>query len=325
MNFITKHIKLISCVLFIAVAAAACFFRYASYIPSESTVFAFDTYMKFEIYGRNAKDAIKAGEKLIYDAENELSAYKNDSIVYKYNHAKPGEKVKCTDDVYTIIEKSLYINKITNGAFDITVYPLCELWDIKNASAPPSDKDIKTALKKVDSNEIEVKDGYLIKHENTTLDFGGIAKGYLSDKLRLLMEDYGIEKGLINLGGNVVTLGRKGKYKPWNIGIADPENPNEAITSISAEDTNVITSGAYQRYFEYNGKIYHHIISPYTGYPSDSGLASVTVSGKDGTLCEGMSTAVFILGRERGEQLLKKLNLSGVFVTSDGEIVRINQ
>lgn len=325
MNFIAKYIKQTACILFVIAVSVICFFRYTSDIPKEATVFAFDTYMKFEIYGRNAKSAVKAGEKLIYDTEKELSVYKEESIVYKYNHAKPGEKIKCSENVQKLIEKSLYINKLTDGAFDITIYPLCELWDVKNASVPPSGNDIKNALEKVGSGEIEIKDGYLIKHENTMLDFGGIAKGYLSDELRALMSDYGIKKGLINLGGNVVTIGKKGKNKPWNIGIADPNNPNEAITSISASDTNVITSGAYQRYFEYNGKIYHHIISPYTGYPSESGLSSVTVSGKGGALCDGMSTAAFILGREKGEKLIKDLNLSAVFVTTDGEIVRVNQ
>lgn len=325
MNFVTKHIKLISCILFIIAAATVYFFGYTSNKPYETTVFAFDTYMRFEIYGKNAKQAVTAAEKLIYDMENEASVYKSDSVIYKYNHAQTGDKIKCTDAVSEIIEKSIYINEITDGAFDITIYPLIELWDIKNTSVPPSDKDIAETLEAVSSGNIEITDGYLIKHENTMLDLGGIAKGYLSDKLRVLMADYGIKKGIINLGGNVVTIGEKRKNTPWNIGIADPSDPNEAITSISAVDTNVITSGAYQRYFEYDDKIYHHILSPYTGYPAENGLSSVTICGKDGTLCDGISTAVFILGREKGEKLVKKLGFSAVLITSSGEIVRINQ
>lgn len=325
MNFIAKHIKHISCILFVFIAATAYFFGYASNTACEETLFAFDTYMRFEIYGRNSNKAVQAAKSLIYDIENEMSVCKENSVVYKYNHAEPGEKIKCGTEFAELMKKCIYINEITNGAFDITVYPLCELWDIKNASVPPSDEDIKAATEKIGCGEIEINGEYLIKHENTMIDLGGIAKGYLSDKLRVLMSDYGIKKGIINLGGNVVAIGEKNKNTPWHIGIADPSDPNEAITSVSVCDENVITSGAYQRYFEYDGKVYHHILSPYTGYPSDSGLSSVTVCGKDGAMCDGLSTAVFILGAAKGKELLEKLDLSGVIITTDGEIIRINQ
>ncbi len=325
MNFVTKHIKHISCALFVAVAATVYFFGYTANKPYEATVFAFDTYMRFELYGKNAKNAVIAAEQLIYDAEKEISVYKPESVIYKYNHAEAGEKIKSTENVSEIIEKSIYINEITDGAFDITVYPLCELWNVKNASVPPSDKEINKCLEAVSNSKIEITDGYLIKQENTMLDLGGIAKGYLSDKIRTMMNDYGIKKGIINLGGNVVTIGEKKNDTPWNIGIADPHEPNEAITSVAVTDENVITSGAYQRYFEYENKIYHHIISPYTGYPAESGLSSVTICGTDGTLCDGLSTAVFILGGEKGGELVKKLNLSAVLISTDGKITKINQ
>lgn len=325
MNFITKYIKHISCVVFFFIAAAVYFFEYTGNTPYETTVFAFDTYIKFEIYGKNSKEAVQAGKTFIYDMENEMSAYKENSVIYKYNHAAAGDKIKCSPEVLELIEKSIYINEITDGAFDITIYPLCELWDIKNASVPPADSDIRSTLEKIGCENIETDGEYLIKHEGTMLDLGGIAKGYLSDKLRVIMKNHGIKRGIINLGGNVTVIGEKGKNKAWHIGIADPKETNEAITSVSVSDTNVITSGAYQRYFEYNGKIYHHILSPYTGYPSFGNLDSVTVCGSDGALCDGIATAAFILGREKGERLLKKLDLSGIFVTTDGEIVRIGQ
>lgn len=324
MNFITKNIKYISCALFILAASAVYFFGYAINTPYETTMFAFDTYMKFELYGRNAKKAAEAAKRLIYDAEKEMSVYRSESVIYKYNHAKVGEKIECTEKVDNLIEKSLYINEITDGAFDITIYPLCELWNVKNATQPPDDKDINEKLEYVGINNIEREGRYLIKHENTMLDFGGIAKGYLSDELRSLMKEYEVKKGILNLGGNVITLGKKNKNTFWNIGIADPNNPNEAITSVSVSDENVITSGAYQRYFEYENKKYHHIISPYTGYPAESDVSSVTVCGTDGTLCDGLSTAVFILGQEKGERLIRKLNLSAVLITKNGEIIRIN-
>ena len=197
-----------------------------------------------------------------------------------------------------------------------------QLWDIKNRITPPTGDEISEALRKVGYDKISLSGNVLTKNAETGIDLGGIAKGYAADVIKELLLREGIKKGIINLGGNIATIGGKTAKKDWIIGITDPFSVDSACTETQVRDMSVVTSGGYQRYFEFCGKRYHHIISPQTGYPAENTLASVTVICENSMLGDALSTAVFILGEEDGKALLDQYGAKGIFVRNDGTIIK---
>lgn len=314
MNFITKHIRTISIILFLAVLSV--FFIFS--IPKEETksVFVFDTVAQIKLSGKNAKKTVKEMEIVLLNLENEYSKHKPDSITYKFNHLAEGEYVTLSADMQSLISLSAQISEKTDGAFDITTSPLSDLWDVKNATAPPSKEDIEKALNKVGYKKLDLK-GSILTKTLAELDFGGILKGHASDKIRQTAEENGVKEGIINLGGNVCIIGEK----PKTIGIVNPFSPDDVYATIEVSDTNVITSGAYQRYFEYDGKIYHHILSTQTGNPAQTDLASATVISRKGAVADALSTAIFVAGSEKGLELAKAFNVEVLLIKKDGSII----
>ena len=154
------------------------------------------------------------------------------------------------------------------------------------------------------------------------VDLGGIAKGFTSDRVMELFSADGVTSGIISLGGNVQTLGTKPDGSLWRVGIQDPDDSSGIIATIEVADKAVITSGGYQRYFEQDGTTYHHIIDPRTGMPADSGLTSVTIVSDDGTLADGLSTSLFIMGKEAALDYWRahRDNFDVILVASDGSI-----
>ena len=174
-------------------------------------------------------------------------------------------------------------------------------------------------LKKRDMKKLML-DGNTLTKTDVSMDFGGVLKGFAADKVRKIANNYGIKSGIVNLGGNVCLIGSK-KGKPWTVGIVNPFSPGEVYLTVDAEDTNIITSGAYQRYFEYEGEIYHHIISPKTGHPAESDVASATVISKDGTLADALSTAIFVLGSEKGVEIANEYGVDIIIIKKDGSVI----
>ena len=316
MNFITKHIRAISIALFVAVVGFMLILTEASK-PSEKTFFAFDTLIDISLSGKNADKALTEIEDALLRLEKEYSKY-NGSPVNRFNKLQKGGSIEISAEMAGLISDCRTISKFTGGAFDITTSALSDLWDVKNASAPPSAGDILTALEKTGSDKISLAGNTLIKTE-AELDFGGILKGFASDKVREIAEKYEIKSGIVNLGGNVCLIGLKDN-SPWTVGIVNPFSPDEVYLTVQAENTNVITSGAYQRYFEHDGQVYHHILSPATGYPAESDVASVTVISEDGALADALSTAIFVTGLEEGWEIAKNYGVELIIIKKDGSV-----
>lgn len=267
-----------------------------------SDVFAMDTYMTLTAYGENAQEAVEAGIAEIQRLDDLLSTGKDTSEVAQINANGGGVLSEDTD---YLVKRALDIYQSTNGAFDISIYPVMQLWGFTTGNfAVPSESDLAAKLALVDAGKIILSEENgqtsISLPEGMEIDLGGIAKGYTSGRVMDVMKSYGIKSAVINLGGNANVLGNKTDGSQWKVGIQDPEDENGYLGGVSVTDKAIITSGGYERYFvdKDTGVKYHHIIDPKTGYSANNGLISVTIVSADSTLADGLSTSLFVLGTE---------------------------
>lgn len=269
----------------------------------------------------NKKDGIKNRETA--EAEIKALADPGNNTVF---HLKNDGSIEfaVSDILYEILEKGLYYSEKSEGVFDITIEPESSLWDFTSDNRKvPEDTKIKEAVKLTGYKNAALEDKKLVlKMPGMGIELGAIAKGFIADKLKEYLKENGVTSGTVNLGGNVLCIGKKTDGSPFRIGIQHPfENRNEIITAVKAEDISVVSSGVYERYFIQDGKMYHHILDPSTGYPYNNGLVAVTViSGKsvDG---DALSTTCFAMGLEKGLEFANSLdNVYAVFITEDGKL-----
>ena len=242
------------------------------------------------------------------------------SDVDRINKSK-GAPVTVSEETIEILERALYYCDITDGAFDITTAPLSILWNVEGEDPKvPDEVLISEALSHVDYHLISISgNAVTLQDPEAKIDLGAIAKGYIADKIRDFLKSKNIDHVLINLGGNVLCMGGKSNSEKINVGIRRPfDETGEAIVSASITDGSIVTSGSYERYFEENGRIYHHIMDPATGYPADSDLLSVTVFSPSSMDGDALSTALFVLGTEKGMELIDSMpDCCAVFVDSN--------
>jgi FAD:protein FMN transferase len=246
--------------------------------------------------------------------ENLMSLWNKDSEICRLNSSKTGEWTTLDKATFEIIEKAIRISKITEGAFDITVNPLVNLWGFGSKSKdehkiPPDDK-ISDALEKVGYKKINLdgeKSAVSFAQDGVTIDLGGIAQGYGSDVAINALKKSGVSQAMVELGGEVRVLGRNKDGKKWRVGIRHPLKEDELLGVLELEDESVSTSGDYQSYFVVDGIRYSHIIDPKTGKPTTSGIASVTIVGKECADADALATGFMVLPFEKGCQLLESL------------------
>lgn len=231
-------------------------------------------------------------------AHNEFSAEDENSTLYKFNN---GENPELSEDFTALLSYGDEFSQKHPELFSIYLDPIIKAWKITESNGVMP--DVNAAMTAAASQR--------------AVNFGGIAKGFITDKMVEKLNTSGVRSALINLGGNAYAMGKKQTGESWKIGIRDPKDENNIIGIITAEDIAVITSGDYQRYFELDGKKYHHIIDPKTGYPANSGVHSVTVIHECATLADALSTAAFVAGVEKGNELLKSYGATGIFITDD--------
>ena len=286
----------------------------------EKTVFAMDTVMTLQAYGPNAQKALDDVENEITALDQKLRRGSADSEIYAVNTAGSAE---VSEDTAELINDALSICASTNGAFDISIAPVMDLWGFYNGKFHvPSDTELSDTLALLDYNNVSVNDKTVLVSNGSQIDLGGIAKGYLSSQIIDIMKKNGVSSGIISLGGNVQTLGTKPDGSKWRVAIQDPDDDNSYIGILSISDIAVITSGGYQRFFEQDGIVYHHIIDPFDGLPAQSGLKSVTIVSADGTLADGLSTALYVMGLDEGTAYWRTHGgFDVIFVTDDNRIL----
>lgn len=301
-----------------------------------STLFAMDTVMELQIQGD--EELLREGEALIRSLEKELSVTDENSEIARLN--KDG-KAALTEDVAELMGKALDICDSTDGALDITIYPVLKAWGFTTSEyRVPADEEIQELLENVDYHGVDITsfDATIDSDElsdaagiiceipsGTQVDLGSVAKGYTSMSLYNLFTDKGVTSGLINLGGNVQCIGSKINGDDWKVAVKSPfiDSSSGILGVLSVSDLAVVTSGGYERYFEENGKTYWHILDPKTGKPAENGLVSVTIIGRDGLLCDGLSTALFVKGLDeaiRYYQENRDKEFDMVLVTDDREV-----
>jgi len=306
--------KICALVLLIALLLCGC----AERAPVEREIFAMDTLMTLRVWGDEEDASAAVAEINRLDAL--LSVTEESSAVSMLNR---DGAATLDEDTLLLLQTAVEISRRTDGAFDPTVYPLVEAWGFTTDERHvPSQDDMEAALALVGVRQLRFDGNTVALSNHGTLDFGGIAKGYTAQKVAELLQSRGVVTAFLSLGGNVQTLGSKPDGAPWLVGIADPENPSQAIGCFRFYDSlALVTSGGYQRYFEDGGVRYHHILDPNTGYPADSGLASVTVLARDGATADGLSTALFVMGMEKATALWRESeDFEAVFITEDGGI-----
>lgn len=237
-----------------------------------------------------------------------------------------GEITEVSEDTAELIEKGLFYGELTDGAFDISVHPVSSLWDFSSGSENPSLPDpalLETALKKVDYQKIGLQNQTVsFAEDGMGIELGAIAKGYIADRIKEYLTEHGVKSATINLGGNMLCVGTKPSGALFRIGIQKPfADHSQVVGIVDIDDLSVVSSGIYERYITVDGKQYHHILNPSTGYPYDNGLVSVTIISPESADGDALSTSCFCLGLEDGMKLVESQpDCYGIFIMSDGTI-----
>lgn len=295
---------------------------------AESNDYIFNTRIYMKIALNNEKDmlVLKKASQYMRKFEKQLNFYDENSEISLINKSSGKSFIKVSEDTFNIIKAAKYYSELTSGVFDPTVAPLIKAWSI-NSSSPKilSSEEVDSMKYLVNYKDIILDEKNLrvmLLKKDMKIDIGGIAKGYIADKIIELYKENGINSGIINLGGNVKVLGRKEEDLMWTVGIVKPEkHTDENVAALSIEDMSVVTSGAYERAVEYNGRLYHHIINPVTGFPAETDLKSITIVSRDSLKGDALSTPLFIMGKYRAYEFMKYNKISGIMITDDDKII----
>ena len=312
-----KKIKYFFAVLLLA-AVSSC--GAAPQTESSRELFAMDTIISIKAYGQRSNEAVNAAADRLKELEECFSVTDENSDIGIVNTLGTAN---VSDDTAYVVSEALNVCESTDGALDITIYPVLREWGFTTGNMHvPTDEAVRSALEKTGYEDITVSGNTVTLPEGYMLDLGSCAKGYAGDEMLAVMSELGATSALVNLGGNVQALGSKPDGSEWSVGIANPFSPNELLGVLQIHDKSVITSGGYQRYFtDDDGDVYIHILDPHTGYPADSGLVSVTVIGDRGIMCDALSTALFVMGKERAVGYWReKGGFDMVLVTGDGTV-----
>lgn len=295
-----------------------------SYIERE--IYSLGTLNQLRVCGKNAKKAIEESVIKLNEIDDRMSVFKEYSEISKINKYAGSEPQIVSKDTYYVIQKALKYCSLSKGAFDITIRPLVALWAIgKEEAGIPNSNEIKEKLKIVNYKDLvldEDTSSIFLKNEKQEIDVGGIAKGYAADEVRNILLKNDINSALINLGGNILVVGKKENGSSWTVGIQDPTKARgEFALTISVTDKSVVTSGNYERYFVQEGKRFHHIIDPITGYPSESDIISATIISENSIDGDGLSTGVYIMGIHKAIKLIEEIKgVEAILITRHKEV-----
>ena len=279
-------------------------------------------------------DATKATAEIDYavtatqDMEAVISSWDLNSQTSAINAMAGQTPVKVDVELLELIERSLRVSELTEGAFDICIGPLLSVWNMDSTYTDlPDSTTIQKAKSLVDYQTITIdkqKQTVLLNKPGMRIGFGAIGKGFIAEYLKVKLQDRGIEAGMISAGGDITVWGEHPEFKSWRIGIADPDQKGKLIGFLQLKDNAVVTSGNYEKFIVIDGVSYTHIINPQTGFPV-TGLKSVSVVCPNAELADALATACFVLGQAKGIELINKLNgIEAIFIDSNNKITTSN-
>lgn len=290
------------------------------------TFFALDTVITFTIYKEEdltaVSDAIEETERY----EKIFSRTREDSELYQLNHAA-GKEITVSEELFSVLEKAYDFSARSEGLFDFTLGGISSLYDFGSENPKVPDEEIlREALTHVGYEKVHLLSGNRVRIDDpmTVIDLGAVAKGYIGERIRAFLCEKGVTSAILNFGGAVFTIGRKSDGSAFTVGIRKPEKGStETVLSVESDNQCVTTSGIYERSFLSDGILYHHILNPETGLPIDNELASVTVITKDGTDGDILSTLLFLLGSEKGNEFLRAFpGTEAIYIKKDGNVIR---
>lgn len=276
---------------------------------AEAVHIGMGTEMAHKAFGRYPANAMRAIEKEAKRLERVLSRFQPGSDISRISLSAGIKREKVSSETCNILSHALKCSAVSRGLFDVTIGPLVDLWDYRHASEPPANSRIEAVLPLIDYNDLELdvatkKAG--LKNPGQHIDLGGIGKGFAGDRFMEIFKKYGVTSAFSNIGGNVSTLGNKPDGSPWRVGIRHPRL-HGLIGMVEVTGKAVVTSGDYERcFFNKEGRRFHHILNPVSGYPAESGLVSVTIVADSAMIADALSTAMFVTGLDRGIALREK-------------------
>ncbi len=294
--------------------------------PISMTDFKLNTVVKVTIYDSKDETILSEVMALCDQYEKIFSRTRLDSEIYKLNEGTlPQEDgyYLLSDECAELIEKGLYYSELSGGAFDITIEPVSSLWDFTSGEkVVPDGQDLSKAVERVSYKNVDLQGNKIrFEREGMGIELGAIAKGYIADKMKEFLLSKGVESAIIDLGGNVLCIGERPDKTPFHVGIQKPfAERNETVGTAEIRDRSVVSSGVYERYFEKDGKLYHHILNPRDGYPVENDLVSVTIISDRSVDGDALSTSCFSLGLRKGMELVNTMpDVYAVFITEDGK------
>lgn len=326
MNKLKRIFSILSILCFSTLLISCSDKKSAPISPLRESEFFMGTVVTISLYDKQDEAILQKCFERVEEIENLVSINKTGTELDKVNDNSGIAPVKVSDTTYNIVKRGLYYSQLTNGSFDITIGPVVKLWSIGLPEAKvPTQFEIDEALSHVGYENLVLNDeekSIFLKNKDMKIDLGSIAKGYTADEIAKILKDEGVNKAIIDLGGNVLTLGEKAENTPWKIGIQNPDQSRGAIVgTIEVTDKSVVTSGIYERFYEKDGKKYHHLLSPFDGYPFDNEIAGVSIISDKSMDGDALSTSVFSLGVEEGLKFVEtQENIDAIFITKDNKV-----
>ena len=274
--------------------------------------------MTLTVYGGEA-DALAAARDRVLELESRLSVTDPDSEIATLNR---DGTAALSPDTAELLGKALSLCARVDGALDVTIYPVVKAWGFTTGDyTVPDEAALSALLEKVDYTKVRLEGDTASLPAGSEIDLGAVAKGWTGDELAALLREEGVKSALLELGGNIHTVGSKPDGSDWRVAVRDPGDPEGYIGVVSVSDKAVVTSGGYERYFEEDGVRYWHIMDPRTGAPARSGLASVTIVADSGLYADGLSTALFVMGAEGALDYWRAhRDFEVVLVSEDGSV-----
>lgn len=325
-----KKITILLCGILAAVAAVLVFLwsRYGYRTQSYSnTSYAMGTYVQQTVYGKNAQAAATSAAQAVTALEDQISWRISDSDIHKLNDAAGSTWETLDSYTISLLKLSLDVAQKSDGLFDPTVLPVTSLWDFDGKQHVPTDSELKTLLPRVNYKDLRINEANhtaSLKMHYEGVDLGSVGKGAACDKALEAYKKAGVQAAVVAAGGSIGLYGSKPDNSGWSVAIRDPKTSDQkagSVGTISMESGQFVsTSGTYEKEFTKNGKTYHHLLNPKTGMPENNGLVSVTVICKNGALSDALSTACFVLGREKGTALAKEYGAETIFIDNKAAV-----